>query len=651
MTKKQIDSSFEEHGIKKLSATSHHRIRTEMYLGSRSIVETNTVLFNDKGFELKTLNFVPSLMVAFREIFDNCIDAGIKNKVKDLTVRVDYDPANLSFTIQDNSGGMPIDYSHTEGKNLAELLVSNTMMGSNFNDEERAGAGVNGLGGSVVCSVSKNYNIEIIRSGKPFPEDDGYTGNYKYVQNFSEPTELFPELQIEPPKITKVKSDKCGTTVKFQLSKEVFKNRELPEELIYSIIHEVAACNIDYKFYFNGTRVSYTGTVEKNLFKKAKPITLEVKDESISLISTFYVLPNAFPGENMITSGLVNNIPSIGGNGSQFDTFKKGFALGVISALEKESRKRKLKPNRSDVESGLFLYNNTKMNAPYFNSQMKAVLINEEIIKPITSAMSPEWFNDVVKKNKDWVEEIYTRCAERTNKKDAEEDRKAAKKLVKGKVAKLRPATGTNRSECTLLLAEGDSAISAILAARNSKIHGVLPLRGKIMNVSGQEKTKELMESMPLHDIMVSMNLVPGFPLERDTLQYGKIYICADEDEDGKNIAALICNFLYKFWPEMFQDPENPILYVFKTPFIILEKGKETKYYYGHEVDNYNPDDWKGWKATRAKGLGTLEVNNFQDAMYNGYVVPIIDDGNMGTTLDLIFNKGRADDRKEWMKD
>jgi DNA gyrase/topoisomerase IV subunit B len=310
-----------------------------------------------------------------------------------------------------------------------------------------------------------------------------------------------------------------------------------------------------------------------------------------------------------------------------------------------------MKPNRSDIEEGLLIYNITKMNSPSFSSQTKTKLTNENVIRPVQQSMTPEWFDELVKKNKDWIDEIFTRCAERTNKKDADEDRRLAKKLLKGKVAKLSDSTGTDRSKCILLIAEGDSAISNMSAARDSKIHGILPLRGKIMNVSGTEKTKDLMESNSLHDIMASLNLIPGTKAIRDELHYGKLYICADEDEDGKNIGALVCNFLFKFWPELFQDVDNPFVYVFKTPFIILEKGKESKYYYGHNVHEYVPDEWKGWKATRAKGLGTLEKANFRDALTNGVAVAITDDGRLGETLDLIFNKKRADDRKEWMSE
>ena len=72
-------------------------------------------------------------------------------------------------------------------------------------------------------------------------------------------------------------------------------------------------------------------------------------------------------------------------------------------------------------------------------------------------------------------------------------------------------------------------------------------------------------------------------------------------------------------------------------------------YNQAYNVSEYNPEDWKGWKATRAKGLGTLEKSNFRDAFTNSVAVAITDDGNLGETLDLIFNKKRADDRKAWM--
>lgn len=653
MAKKPQSSVMAEHGIQQLTEYEHARIRTEMYLGSRSLHEQIALIFGKKGFEVTNVRWVPALLTAVREVLDNSLDEFVKGGVKDPVLRVLFDENEMKVEISDNGRGIPIDYVPDTQKNLCTMVMTEMKTGRNFNDDERENViGMNGLGGSVVMIVSSSAELEIHRTGRPYKtqaSNDGYDGMYKFNQKFSEGTAMFPDLQILEPSIRKVKADKSGTTIRFQLSPVVFPTLTLPTELIYSILKEISAANPTYKIFLNDERIQ-AKNVEKGLFDTAKLMSLSVKEEGFD--STFYIIPNAVQNQstNFHMHGLVNNAPALEG-GTHLDTFKKFFSLGVSSALEKEAKKRKLKPNRSDIEEGLLIYNITKMNAPSFNSQTKTKLTNENVIRPVQQAMSTEWFEDLVKKNKEWIDAIFTRCSERTNKKDAEEDRRLAKKLLKGKVAKLSDATGHDRSSCILLIAEGDSAISNMSAARDSKIHGILPLRGKIMNVSGNEKTKDLMASDSLHDIMASLNLIPGVKAVREEMNYGKLYICADEDEDGKNIGALVCNFLFKFWPELFEDPENPFVYVFKTPFIILEKGKESRYFYGHNVHEYIPEEWKGWKATRAKGLGTLEKTNFRDALTDGVAVAIIDDGTLGVTLDLIFNKTRADDRKEWMSE
>lgn len=651
--KEKKSSVLSEHGIQQLTEYQHARIRTEMYLGSKSEHEQPVLLFSEDGYNVQNLGWVPALLTSFREIVDNSLDEFVKAGIKDPVLKVQYNENDLEFEISDNGRGIPIDYDPVSQKHVCTMVLTEMKTGRNFNDDERNNVvGMNGLGGSVVMIVSEKAELEIHRAGKPYKTDKAnseYDGMYKFTQKFSEGTVMFPELVIEEPSIRKVKTDKTGTTVRFKISKEVFKVHTLPMQLVYSILKEIAAANPTYKIFLNEQRITVN---KKGLFPAKNTMTFTVEDSDIGLSSTFYIVPNVVDGlsKNLHMQGLVNNAPSLEG-GTHLDTFQQKFALGIIKALEKESKKRKLTPNRSDVEEGLLIYNVTKMNTPTFNSQIKTKLTNENVIKPVQNAMNDDFFIEIVKKNKEWIEQIYSRCAERTNKKDADEDRKMAKRLLKGKVAKLRDANGADRSECILLIAEGDSAVSSMTAARNSAIHGILPLRGKIMNVNGKEKTADLMASDALHDIMASLNIVPREKAIRANMNYGKLYICADEDEDGKNIGALVVNFLYKFWPELFEDKDNPFVYVFKTPFIILEKGKESKYFYGHNVHEYNPDDWKGWKATRAKGLGTLEVSNFRDALSNGVAIAIVDDGNLGETLDLIFNKERADDRKEWTKE
>jgi len=655
MAKEKKNSSvLQEHDVQRLSDYSHARIRTEMYLGSRSAHEQPVLIFGENDYQVKNVTWVPALLTAFREIVDNSLDEFTKAGIKDAVLRVQYDESTLQFIISDNGRGIPIDYVPEYSQHVCTMVLTETKTGRNFDDSQRKKtSGQNGLGGSITMCVSSEAELEVHRVGRPYKTasaNDEYNGMYKFTQKFSEGNELFPELNIQDPVIRKVKADKTGTTISFRLSPAVFKNRQLPTELIYSILKEIAVANPTYKIFLNENRIQGRGTAEKALFGISKPMSLVVDEGEFH--STFYVVPNAVADQttNFHMHGIVNNVPAFDG-GNHLDTFKKNFALGVITALEKESKKRKLKPNRSDVEEGLLIYNITTMNAPYFSSQTKSKLINEEVIKPIANAMSVEFYDELVKKNKTWIDEIFERTSERTNKKEAEEDRKAAKKLLKAKVAKLRDAVNTDRSVCELFITEGDSASGNLIASRDPTKHAILPLRGKIKSVNGKEKVADLMASESLKDIMVSINLIPGEKAVRANLNYGRINISTDSDEDGKNIQAQICNFLYTFWPELFQDLDNPFVYIFNTPFIILKKGKQVKYFYGHQEHEYNPDDWKDWETTRAKGLGTLKKEHFEDAIYSGYTLPIVDDGTLSEVLDLIFNSDRADDRKEWMKD
>jgi DNA gyrase/topoisomerase IV subunit B len=199
-------------------------------------------------------------------------------------------------------------------------------------------------------------------------------------------------------------------------------------------------------------------------------------------------------------------------------------------------------------------------------------------------------------------------------------------------------------------LGEGDSALNYMMNVRDPEIHGCLPLRGKILNVNGVHP-KTVIASESLLDIMTSIGLQIGTKANLMHLRYGKIYIATDEDEDGKNICALIVNFLHRFWPELF---ESAVVFKFSTPFIIAHKGKQTKYIYSDDYEKFQSDlgKWKGWSITRAKGLGALEEADWVHSLANPTLVPLVDDdGTMKETLDLIFNKARADDRKVWLSD
>jgi len=618
--------------ITKLSDYSHSRQRTEMYLGSRARHTQSILLFDETGqAQVKELTWVPALLTYTREILDNALDEIVGKGFGD-TLTFDYNEETMEMSVSDNGRGIPITWSDEYECHMATLALSHKQAGRNFNDDERTGAGLNGLGAAVTNYCSEWFNVEIHRDGK------------KFIQEFHEGNVVMDELVIKKPVITPSKS-KSGTKISFKPSKKVFEHLTLPMELLKSRLIEIATCNPTIKVIMNGQRIKVNKTPINTLFNNFSGLELAIDQPNFK--STFYVVTD-FNGVTDYTHSIVNNVPTFEG-GEHVDEFKRVFYSGILEAITKEASKQKLTPIKQDIQEELLIFNITNMKAPYFANQAKTKLINEEVKPLIRNNLSDsEIYKNIIKKNKEWVERILERTRERTFKKDTDEVAKMAKKNLRLKIPKLMDATARFRKDCILLIAEGNSALAGLSDARNPEVHGGLPLRGKVMNVSDLTP-KRVLENEELCSIMNSIGLVIGQKPIRANLRYGKVYIATDMDQDGSNIAALLINFFYKFFPDLFDPKEPPFFHIFLTPFIIAEKGKTRKYWYGNDVHEFDSFDSKGWAITRAKGLGTLLPVDWEYALTNPRVIQIFDDGKMKATLDLIFNNKRADDRKLWM--
>ena len=617
--------------IKKLTDYQHARLRTEMYLGSRALHTQSVLQFVDGVPQPVETSWVPATYTAFREVLDNALDEVVGHG-HGSRIDVTYDAKTREISVADDGRGIPFTYDESHKMHLATLVMTEARAGRNF-EERGEVAGTNGIGASVVNFCSEYFRMEINKDGE------------RFQQEFTQGNAVFgDELQVGKAKITK-KQAKNGTKITFKLSDEVFPDLTLPEEFIRTRVTEVAICNPLIKVYYNGEQIKVKPRPEQSLFPGMKPIALEVKEDTFR--SRFWIVPNWVNGGEHVHT-IVNNIPAFNG-GVHIDTFRRLFYGNLLTALERESKRRKLSPNRSDVTEGVLIYNITNMRAPNFDSQSKTRLINEEVGKILKEHLdNPELYKDFIKKNKDWIEEIYKRCAERTMKKDLGDLAKAAKKNLRNKVPRLMDAAGQDRSKCILFLAEGESAISGMGAARDPDLHGGLGMKGKVLNVNG-EMPKRVIENKELADIMNCLGLIIGQKAHRGALRYGKVYIAHDMDPDGLNIGALMINFFHTYWPELFDPKQEPFVHIFRTPFIIAEKGKTRKYWYAHNYQDFKPEEYSGWTITRAKGLGTLTREDWEYSLKHPEVYPVLDDGKIGETLDLIFNSKRSDDRKQWI--
>ena len=482
MAKKQSEE------IVKLTDTQHHRLRTEMYLGSRNLHTQTVINWNGKKLEAEEVSWTPAAYCAFREIFDNSLDEVVGHG-HGTKIDVTYDPKTLTFSVSDDGRGIPIDWDENEKMHKATMALTQARAGRNFGDREEV-RGTNGIGASVVVSCSKEFNLDIKRDGK------------RFQQTFREGTELMPDLDIGEPRIFS-SSMKSGTDINFTLSSAVFPKAKIPLSFVKARIFEVAANHPRIKFTFNGEKITVGKTVDKTMFADSNPVIISINEEKFS--SNYYLVP-AFGAEGEFVHSTVNDIPAFNG-GQHIDAFKRLFFSGMLKAMERESKRRGLTPNRSDIAEGLLIYNTTTMHAPNFDSQSKTRLINDEVDRYIKSSLENETtFKNILRSHKSWIDAIYTRCAARTQKKDDADIAKANRKLMRNKVPKLLDANGKDRSKCILLICEGDSAKSMVAAVRNPEIHGALPLRGKILNVRG-ELPKTVIENQIIADIMTAVGV------------------------------------------------------------------------------------------------------------------------------------------------
>ena len=137
-------------------------------------------------------------------------------------------------------------------------------------------------------------------------------------------------------------------------------------------------------------------------------------------------------------------------------------------------------------------------------------------------------------------------------------------------------------------------------------------------------------------------------------LRYGKIMFLTDADMDGSHIKGLCINVFQSEWPSLFQ--LDGFLSFMNTPILRATRGKQSRVFYNNGeynawlVNNHESSDVSGWKLKYFKGLGTSTAPEFKEYFANQKIVNFQYLGDSSDdVIDKIFNKKRAEDRKEWL--
>jgi len=127
-----------------------------------------------------------------------------------------------------------------------------------------------------------------------------------------------------------------------------------------------------------------------------------------------------------------------------------------------------------------------------------------------------------------------------------------------------------------------------------------------------------------------------------------------DQDLDGSHIKGLCINLFHSEWASLVKIPG--FISFMNTPILRAKKGTQVKLFYNdgeyltwkNSFENGAPT---GWTIKYFKGLGTSTSAEFKEYFANKKVVDFVYSGQTSDdTIDKIFNKKRADDRKTWLE-
>jgi DNA topoisomerase-2 len=134
------------------------------------------------------------------------------------------------------------------------------------------------------------------------------------------------------------------------------------------------------------------------------------------------------------------------------------------------------------------------------------------------------------------------------------------------------------------------------------------------------------------------------------SLRYGKVLFMTDQDLDGSHIKGLGINLFQTEWPTLAAIPG--FIGFMNTPILKAKKGhSEINFYNDGEYNAWKEaNDTKGWKLKYYKGLGTSTGKEFREYFENKKLVCFSRTEKSDDSIDMVFNKKRADDRKDWLK-
>ena len=621
MTKK-----YDESSIKILEGLEAVRKRPGMYIGS-----------TDKR----------GLHHLVWEIVDNSIDEVINGYGNYIKIVLHEDK---SISVEDHGRGVPTGM-HASGKPTPEVIYTVLHAGGKFEtDGYKVSGGLHGVGGSVVNALSKWMEVTIKRDG------------YEHYIRFEDGG------KVKVPLKKLGTTSKTGTTVRFLPDDTIFSSINFSYTTIAERMQESAflikGLTIDVvdlvdkkecSFHYDDGLVSFVEMINENKTPLNKVFSFTGTKQNIEVDIALQYTDSY--NENIVS--FVNNVKTIDGGSHEV-----GFRTAITKVFNDYAKKNGYLKGKdtsfdgSDVREGLTAIISLKIpeNLLQFEGQTKSKLGTPQA-RTVVESIVTEKMTFFLEENKKVAEDIIDKSLK--SKLAREAARKAREEVRKGKTKKkeqllsdkLTPASGKDKTKNELFLVEGESAGGSAKGGRDRKFQAILPLRGKVLNTE-KAKLDDIFKNEEINTMIYTIGAGYGSDFIEEDMQYDKIIIMTDADDDGAHIQCLLLTFFYKYMRPLI---EKGHLYIAMPPLFKITSGKETKYAYTTDELKDMTKSLNKYEIQRYKGLGEMNAvqlwETTMDPKTRTLIRVTIEDAALAEKRVNVLMGDKVEPRKEWIEE
>ena len=582
------------------------------------------------------------------EIIDNCVDEIINGFGNKITVKINKDN---SLTVADNGRGVPTGM-HKSGKSTPEVIYTILHAGGKFETNGyKVSGGLHGVGASVVNALSEWMEVTILR--------DGAIHQIRFKDGG----------KVDVPLHKIGTTNKTGTIVTFMPNHEIFKNLNFSYTTICERMQESAfllknlTCEVEdvadekkVTYHYENGITSFVEYINegKGVLHKVVPIHGEKGGMEVDIALQY----TDEYSENIIS--FVNNVKT--GDGG---THEVGFKTAITKVFNDYARNNgmlKAKDNNlegTDVREGLTAVINMKIpeNLLQFEGQTKGKLGTPEA-RSVVEAIVTDSLKYYLEETKESAVAILDKMLKSKSAREAA--RKAREDVRNGKSkksearslsGKLTPAQTRNPKINELFIVEGNSAGGTAKKSRDRKFQAILPLRGKIINTE-KATSADIFKNEEINTMIHCIGAGYGSDFQIKDINYDKVIIMTDADDDGAHIQCLLLTFFYRFMKPLIEEGH---LYIAMPPLYKVDFGKNHIYCWTNEELKAATKNKENYKVQRYKGLGEMNPEPLwettMDPDRRNLIKVSINDAVLAEKRVSVLMGDVVEPRKEWINE